>query len=68
MKLNEEAMILGSRFLQGTQTAVSVDKKLLPDHVKYSFTVDGGQIKVSSLHADNPDDMVNHHFLLYIMI
>ncbi|XP_071839487.1 mitochondrial intermediate peptidase-like [Apostichopus japonicus] len=58
VKLNEEAMILGSRFLQGTQTAVSVDKKLLPDHLKYSFTVDGGQIKVSSLHADNPDDLV----------
>lgn len=59
MRLNEESMILGSRFLQGTQIAVSVDKNLLPDHLKYSFSVDGGQIKISSLHADNPDDLVS---------
>ncbi|KAJ8030990.1 Mitochondrial intermediate peptidase [Holothuria leucospilota] len=58
VQLNAEAMVLGSQFVHGSHMPVSVDKSLLPDHLRYSFSVDGNQAKINSLHAENPDDLV----------
>ena len=58
VRLNEEIHVLGSHFVQGTQMANAIEKRRLPQHIQHSFVVDGDNVTIGSLYADNPSDLV----------
>ncbi|XP_022107562.1 mitochondrial intermediate peptidase-like [Acanthaster planci] len=58
VRLNEVIHILGSQFVQGTQTANAIEKRRLPQHIQHSFAVDGENVAIGSLYGDNPSDLV----------
>ncbi|XP_033096110.1 mitochondrial intermediate peptidase-like [Anneissia japonica] len=58
VSLNEDILVLGSQFMQGTQMPTAVRKDELPEHIRHCFPVDGQNVMINSLHAENPSDLI----------
>ncbi|XP_071949690.1 mitochondrial intermediate peptidase-like [Antedon mediterranea] len=58
VKLNEDILLLGSQFMQGTQMPTALHKNQLPEHIRNGFTVDGNNVMISSLHSDHHSELV----------
>ncbi|OWF56707.1 mitochondrial intermediate peptidase-like [Mizuhopecten yessoensis] len=53
VKLNEDVMMIGNFFMQGTHVMRNVPKSMLPENIRHFFNVDGDHVQVYSLHSDH---------------
>ncbi|KAI8503944.1 hypothetical protein Bbelb_180120 [Branchiostoma belcheri] len=58
VRLNEDILTLGSDFSKGVNTPNAVPKSVLPEHLKYCFSVDGDKVIVQSMHSDSGSDAI----------
>ncbi|XP_030648544.1 mitochondrial intermediate peptidase [Chanos chanos] len=56
--LNVKLLDLNNEFLMGSHTPTQIDKRVLPEHIRHCFSIDGNYIQIGSLHADSPDELV----------
>ncbi|XP_033761242.1 LOW QUALITY PROTEIN: mitochondrial intermediate peptidase-like [Pecten maximus] len=56
VKLNEDVMMIGNFFMQGTHVMRSVAKKLLPESIRHYFNIDGDHVQVHNLHSDHHNE------------
>ncbi|KAL3847534.1 hypothetical protein ACJMK2_018439 [Sinanodonta woodiana] len=56
--LNENIILLGNYFMEGTHAAVAVDKSNLPEHVHHCFNIQGDNITVTGLFPEHYDEFV----------
>lgn len=56
--LNENILLLGSYFQQGTNRSSSVPKNRLPENLRHVFALDGDNIMVTGLFSDHYSDVV----------
>lgn len=58
MALNVKLLDLSYEFLNGSQLANSIDKRVLPEHIRHCFSIDGNRVQINGLHADSPNELV----------
>ncbi|KAK3605604.1 hypothetical protein CHS0354_027266 [Potamilus streckersoni] len=58
VKLNENIILLGNYFMEGTHAAVAVEKSNLPEHVHHCFNIHGDNITVTGLFPEHYDEFV----------
>ncbi len=56
--LNVKLLDLYHEFLSGSQLPNAIDKKVLPEHIRHCFSIDGNRIQIGGLHADSPNELV----------
>uniref|UniRef100_A0A8C3RVB9 Mitochondrial intermediate peptidase n=1 Tax=Chelydra serpentina TaxID=8475 RepID=A0A8C3RVB9_CHESE len=56
--LNVKILDLCNQFLIGAHLPNKIDKHILPEHIRYNFSVEGNYIQITGLHADCSDDLV----------
>lgn len=49
---------LSYEFLNGSQLPNSMDKRVLPEHIRHCFSIDGNRVQIGGLHADSPNELV----------
>ncbi|MEE6472662.1 hypothetical protein FKM82_009683 [Ascaphus truei] len=58
VNLNMNIADLSNDFLMGANLPNNIDKKIIPEHIRSQFSLEGKYIQVNGLHADSPDDLV----------
>ncbi|RXN18870.1 mitochondrial intermediate peptidase [Labeo rohita] len=56
--LNVKLLDLYHEFLSGSQLPNAIDKRLLPEHIRHCFSIDGNRVQIGGLHADSPNELV----------
>uniref|UniRef100_A0A8C1WXE4 Mitochondrial intermediate peptidase n=1 Tax=Cyprinus carpio TaxID=7962 RepID=A0A8C1WXE4_CYPCA len=56
--LNVKLLDLYHEFLSGSQLPNAIDKKVLPEHIRHCFSIDGNRVQIGGLHADSPNELV----------
>ncbi|XP_069105091.1 mitochondrial intermediate peptidase-like [Argopecten irradians] len=56
VKLNEDVMMIGNFFMQGTHVMRTVKKTFLPESIRFYFNIDGDHVQVHNLHSDHHNE------------
>ncbi|XP_062341917.1 mitochondrial intermediate peptidase [Osmerus eperlanus] len=58
VSLNVNLLDLNNEFLNGCNLPNRVEKRVLPEHIRHCFSIDGNCIQIGGFHADSPDELV----------
>ncbi|XP_014680924.1 PREDICTED: mitochondrial intermediate peptidase-like [Priapulus caudatus] len=58
VELNEEILKVGSQFMEATQQPISIKKEALPEHLRYSFNLEGDNVIVTGMYSESHNEAV----------